>query len=127
MGNMSYCRFENTLHDLRDCFRAMENGEGDELSESERAARVELLKLCRKIANAGFEELEPSNFSGICRNSMGPGVQYPREFKGHWIHANDERCRFEVRETADPASDLFFSARSPEDAEEAISEVVEDV
>ena len=26
--NMSYCRFENTLGDLRDCYGAMTSGEG---------------------------------------------------------------------------------------------------
>ena len=26
MGNMSYCRFENTARDLRDCLDAIENG-----------------------------------------------------------------------------------------------------
>lgn len=25
MSNMSYCRFENTLTDLKDCLRALEN------------------------------------------------------------------------------------------------------
>jgi hypothetical protein len=25
MGNMSYCRFENTAQDLQDCVRAIEN------------------------------------------------------------------------------------------------------
>ena len=27
MGNMSYCRFENTADDLQDCVYAIENGE----------------------------------------------------------------------------------------------------
>ena len=27
MANMSYCRFENTARDLRDCVQAIENGE----------------------------------------------------------------------------------------------------
>jgi len=26
MGNMSYCRFENTLADMRDCLNALQNG-----------------------------------------------------------------------------------------------------
>ncbi len=35
MANMSYCRFENTARDLRDCIEALEEGtflEGYELS-----------------------------------------------------------------------------------------------
>jgi len=52
MSNMGYCRFENTLHDLRDCFDNWEDLE----SESELKAQARLLKLCRKIvANYGDE------------------------------------------------------------------------
>ena len=32
MANMSYCRFENTARDLRDCVQAINNGETDELN-----------------------------------------------------------------------------------------------
>ena len=46
MGNMSYCRFINTLHDLQDCEEHME----DELSEPEQQAREKLIKLCQDIA-----------------------------------------------------------------------------
>ena len=35
MGNMSYCRFENTTKDLEDCIEAIENGEINELNEYE--------------------------------------------------------------------------------------------
>ena len=59
MANMSYCRFENTLSDLRDCKYALqesENGEGDDLSQTEMRARKELIALCAKIAaNFGDE------------------------------------------------------------------------
>ena len=44
MPNMSYCRFENTWRDLRDCFN-----DWDVESESEQKAQAELIKLCRKI------------------------------------------------------------------------------
>jgi len=46
MGNMSYCRFENTAKDLQDCY---ENMEGD-LSKSEKYWYDELIKLCVNIA-----------------------------------------------------------------------------
>ena len=49
MGNMSYCRFENTLHDLEDCWENFEDPQG-ELSESEERCRKKLVKLCREIA-----------------------------------------------------------------------------
>tara|TARA_B100001248_G_scaffold148044_1_gene111186 strand:+ start:236 stop:430 length:195 start_codon:yes stop_codon:yes gene_type:complete len=35
MGNMSYCRFENTANDLQDCLNAINRGETDELNEYE--------------------------------------------------------------------------------------------
>ena len=35
MGNMSYCRFENTYRDLMDCWENYEDSQ-DELSESEK-------------------------------------------------------------------------------------------
>ena len=39
MGNMSYCRFENTLADMRDCLDALENGlDAEELSSYEISA-----------------------------------------------------------------------------------------
>ena len=47
MGNMSYCRFENTAADLRDCLNAIERGETDDLSSYE----IEGLKSIFYIAN----------------------------------------------------------------------------
>ena len=51
MGNMSYCRFENTARDLRDCLQAIENGELDDLSSYERDGLEELLDLCEEMFN----------------------------------------------------------------------------
>lgn len=46
MGNMSYCRFENTLEDLRDCYEAM----GDDIDDKREArCRLKLYDLCRDI------------------------------------------------------------------------------
>jgi len=47
MSNMSYCRFENTLTDLRDCF---DNMDDEPESWSEKKARIALIKLCIRIA-----------------------------------------------------------------------------
>jgi len=49
MSNMSYCRFENALRDLRDCDNALWD---EDLSDAEVKARSKLIKLCRKIADA---------------------------------------------------------------------------
>jgi hypothetical protein len=35
MGNMSYCRFENTSRDLDDCIQAITNGATDEINQFE--------------------------------------------------------------------------------------------
>ena len=40
MSNMSYCRFRNTLEDLRDCIN---NFEDNELSEEEAQARYQMV------------------------------------------------------------------------------------
>jgi hypothetical protein len=47
MPNMSYCRFENTLADLRDCRDAMDE---TDLSKWEAKCRAKLIKLCTEIA-----------------------------------------------------------------------------
>lgn len=51
---MSYCRFENTARDLRDCLEAIENVSLDELSfnelaESEKRGLRQLLEYCETI------------------------------------------------------------------------------
>lgn len=52
MSNMSYCRFENTYNDLRDCAGALEEPNHGKLSASERQARRSLLDLCAAITEA---------------------------------------------------------------------------
>ncbi len=51
MGNMSYCRFENTLADMHDCLNALQNGlDAEELSEYEIDALAEFADVARQIA-----------------------------------------------------------------------------
>lgn len=45
MGNMSYCRFENTLEALEDCREAMDEGGAEDLSAEEARARLHLINL----------------------------------------------------------------------------------
>ena len=48
MSNMSYCRFRNTLKDLRDCW---DNWEFDnDADDAEKVAQIKLLDLCKEIA-----------------------------------------------------------------------------
>ena len=51
---MSYCRFENTLRDLQDCYRNWD----DELEKGdyEDCARKEMLELCKRIVREYGED-----------------------------------------------------------------------
>jgi hypothetical protein len=53
MGNMSYCRFENTYKDLYECYNNMENVN----SESEKRYRQHLIQLCQNIVDE-YSDLE---------------------------------------------------------------------
>ena len=55
MPNMSYCRFENTVHDMQDCIYAIEDGDTSELSSSEVRALEEFLDLAREITNLEYD------------------------------------------------------------------------
>ena len=63
MPNMSYCRFENTFDDLRDCLFALENNET--LSHGERRKAIAMVNLCRQYietAEKVFEESEIDDY-----------------------------------------------------------------
>lgn len=51
MGNMSYCRFQNTLADLQDCLDELYELDGDlsELYSAEKLAARSLIELCNEI------------------------------------------------------------------------------
>lgn len=52
MANMSYCRFENTANDLRDCVYAIEEGEyNNGISVSERRGLEEIIELAHQLVN----------------------------------------------------------------------------
>jgi len=52
MANMSYCRMENTYHDLMDCF----NNWDDATSKSEIKYRKEILELAKEIVDCYKED-----------------------------------------------------------------------
>ncbi len=54
MANMSYCRFENTYRDLKDCSLNMD----EPGSSSEKMFRERLIKLCVQIADDYRDEIE---------------------------------------------------------------------
>tara|TARA_R100001132_G_scaffold24882_1_gene24588 strand:+ start:527 stop:733 length:207 start_codon:yes stop_codon:yes gene_type:complete len=47
MTNMSYCKFQNTESDLRDCEEFLHD---TNLSEDENRARIDLIMRCKDIA-----------------------------------------------------------------------------
>lgn len=50
MANMSYCRFENTIGDLRDCVEAIDTG--DCLSEREAKFAKKMVQVCKDFLKA---------------------------------------------------------------------------
>ena len=54
MSNMSYCRFINTLADLRDCY---DNIDDRDISQEEMVARDRLITLCTLIS-LEYDDLE---------------------------------------------------------------------
>ena len=47
MGNMAHCRFVNTVEDLRDCQKHMDD---NDLSPEEQKSMLKLVLLCQDIA-----------------------------------------------------------------------------
>jgi hypothetical protein len=59
MANMSYCRFQNTANDLRDCVYAIEGGEySDGISKSEKRGLEGILELAHQLVNELEYEIE---------------------------------------------------------------------
>ena len=48
MSNMSYCRFQNTIKDLRNCEGHFED---TDLSKEEHEARLNMYDICKDIAD----------------------------------------------------------------------------
>jgi len=49
MANMSYCRFQNTLEDLRACYDVIKEDDFEDMSQEEKKAKAELIGLCGNI------------------------------------------------------------------------------
>lgn len=58
MSNMSYCRFENTFRDLKDCY---EHFEDENLSEDEMHYRSKIYDICECIVSE-FSDAYSSNY-----------------------------------------------------------------
>jgi len=66
MSNMSYCRFQNTAPDVKDCLDNMENiehpderGEFDNFNDkAEWLARLRFIKYCVAVAESYGDEID---------------------------------------------------------------------
>ena len=56
MINMSYCRYENTLAALYECYRESRMELSDDATDYEKRAYKELIELCRKIGMENSDE-----------------------------------------------------------------------
>lgn len=67
MGNMSYCRFENTYQDLQDCYDSLtEAGSIEEIEKTanqyEKPYIRKLVELCKDIVAEFGEEEEDDDY-----------------------------------------------------------------
>jgi uncharacterized protein YerC len=53
MANLPYCRFQNTLRDLKDCAQYFD----DELSVPEHKARLKMLEIIKELAEYEADSL----------------------------------------------------------------------
>ena len=61
MGNMRYCRFENTAADLRDCLSAIHRGETDDLSSYEIAGLTNIMDMANELVEMEDDIIELLN------------------------------------------------------------------
>ena len=67
MGNMSYCRFQNTLQDLQDCYDNLPNGD---LSGNEAEAFADLVLLAKDIAHRFADVNSIQDLEEIARKQL---------------------------------------------------------
>jgi rhamnose utilization protein RhaD (predicted bifunctional aldolase and dehydrogenase) len=70
MANMSYCMFENTYGDLRDCLEAVYEADSlkeltSQMSEEELTAFKAMKRLCQKFIDAVNEAEVLDEFEGL--------------------------------------------------------------
>ena len=58
---MSYCRFENTAADLRDCLSAIHRGETDDLSSYEIAGLKNIMRMANDLVEMEDDIIELLN------------------------------------------------------------------
>ena len=71
MSNMSYCRWENTYNDLKDCFNSMVESDGEKLSESEQRAKDNIFELMKEMLTFAEENSLCMKCGGILEGKDG--------------------------------------------------------
>ena len=70
MGNMSYCRFENTARDLVDCVQAIRQGEIHDLNNYELDGLKDILDLAEEIVdNKEYIQEVIEDYEKICEQN----------------------------------------------------------
>jgi hypothetical protein len=79
MANMSYCRFQNTAHDLYDCIEALEGGEIASVEEFDAAIRMveDMVKVVLTVAD--YTGMNYSEFMDAVCSSKQKGRAAIRE------------------------------------------------
>ena len=85
-SNMSYCMFQNTLSDLRDCFESLND---PTLSPEELSARNDLVELCRRIVDTA-ENLTDSKYYGYTVEEIEQLELEPLKKLWHQMNADAE-------------------------------------
>jgi hypothetical protein len=79
MSNMSYCRFNNTLSDLRDCedhmLDCLSKERGGDAYDSEHSKRRQLIECCIRIA----QEYGVKDDDGVLTGEVEDMTQYEEE------------------------------------------------
>jgi len=70
MGNMAYCRFENTSNDLDDCNEAIQDEELKDMSRREIDGFVKLILIAKDIAER-FEDLNENEIYEYIKDKQG--------------------------------------------------------
>ena len=74
MTNMSYCRFENTDSDVKECYNAIISGEVDisDMSEYERAAIFRIAESCRELAKVVDDITDGGEYQDYLSSPLDP-------------------------------------------------------
>lgn len=80
MANMSYCRFQNTLNDLRDCIETLRSGEREIGSREEVSAAENLISEMLEFVEDVGDDLDVGEY--VKARTEGKGEAEAEEVEG---------------------------------------------